>query len=293
MTTTEHREQITIKLASQQHEADATAVASTMSAVVALVSEAHQQLKQNETLLVKARPFAEGSLEIPLDLIIMAAGTLLATSPLIENILDVLKKYFEIKNLLRGESFTRKGDNTIIFKNNEINVGTITLNLLGPASRANQEMAKALKDIEKDETIKAIELVHGPESRPLAKVARSQFHYYSLALPESLRRDRDVRSRETLRIASIVFEGTAMWRFARMGSIVAARITDKDFVHRVQSRVVRFAAGDTLDVDLVIHQEFDFGVNEYVNRSYAIERVWKHEKQKSIRQQQMFPDEMN
>ena len=290
MKTTEQREQLTVTLASQQHEADAAAVASTMSAVVALVSEAHQQLKKNETLLVKARPFAEGSLEIPLDLIIMAAGTLLATSPLIENILDVLKKYFEIKNLLRGESFTRKGDNTIIVRGNEINVGTITLNLLGPASRANQEMAKALKDIEKDETIKAIELTHGRDSKTLAKVTRPQFQYYSLALPETIKRERDVRSRETLRIASIVFEGTARWKFARIGGIVAAQITDQDFIQRVQSRVERFAAGDTLDVDLVIHQEFNFNVNDYLTRSYTIERVLKHEKQKHKRQQEMFPD---
>ncbi len=292
MNANEHREQLTVKLGSPppQHEADARAVASTMSAVVSLVSEAHQQLKQNEVLLVKARPFAGGSLEIPLDLIILAAGTMFAASPLIENILEVLKKYFEIKNLLRGESFTRKDDSTIIVKGNEINVGSITLNLLGPNSRANQEMARALKDIEKDETITGIELLRGHNAKPLAKVTRPQFQYYSLALPETIKRERDVRSRETVGIASIVFEGTARWKFTRKGSFIAAQITAKDFIQRVQARIERFAAGDTLDVDLVVHQEFDFDVSDYVNRSYTIERVWKHERQK---RQRTFSDGKN
>lgn len=289
MNEADQTEQLTVRLTSNQSEANATAVASTMTAVVSLLSEAQQGLDANKEMLIKARPFAKGSFEIPLELIVLAAGTMFASNPLIENILDAIKKYFETKNLLKGSGIDQKDNATIVVQGNEINVGNVTLNLLDPDSAANREVARALTCIEKDETITGMELIRGQEAEPFVRVTRQQFGYYRVgtAPPQPETPERDVSTCETLTIASSVFQGDTKWRFNRAGHIVPVTVADQGFLKRVRQGVESFVAGDRLKVDLSVHQAFDQATSDYVNKSYTIERVLNHEKQQ---QQQNFLD---
>ena len=286
----DQKEQVVVKLDSEGPEANAAAVASSMSAILSLVSEARAALGDNQELLVKARPFAEGSFEIPLDLIVVGVGALLVNHPLLENILDAIRRYFEIKKQLQGNALVRKDAQTIILNDSEVNVGSVTINLLDPRSKANQEVARALQEIDNDESISGIRLLRGSERTPFVTVQKSEFRYYKL--PDSIddpTRRRQSRSRETLGIASIVFEGEARWRFNRRGGIIPASIADQEFLERVRRRVEKFAAGDRLDVDLVIDQLDELGVGDYVDRAYIIDHVWHHEKQQ--RQKRLIDDE--
>ena len=81
-----------VRLDAKSSEVNASAVASLMTAVIALISEAQQGVAENQQLLIKARPFADGSFEIPLDLVTLTAATLLDSSPLIDGVLELLKK---------------------------------------------------------------------------------------------------------------------------------------------------------------------------------------------------------
>ena len=225
----DHKEQVVVRLDSREPEANAAAVASSMSAVLSLVSEAHAALGDNQKLLVKARPFAEGSFEIPLELILIGVGAMLVNHPLLENILEAIRRYFEIKKQLKGDALVRKDAQTIILNGSEVNVGSVTINLLDPRSKANQDVARALQ-IDNDESISGIELIRGVEQTPFVTVRKSEFRYYKL--PDSLddpTKRRQSRSRETLGIASIVFEGDAKWRFNRRGNIIVVNIADRDF----------------------------------------------------------------
>ena len=277
----DRKEQVVVRLDSRAPEANAAAVASSMSAVLALVSEAHAAIGDNQELLVKARPFAEGSFEIPLELIAVGVGAMFASSPLLDNILDAIRRYFEIKRELQGDAIVRKDAQTIIVKGNEVNVGSIVINLLDPRSLANREVSKALHEVDADESISGIELIRGAEQTPFVAVQKSEFPYFKL--PDTIddpTKRRQSRSRETLGIASPVFEGDAKWRFNRRGNIIAASIADEAFLERVKRQVEAFVAGDRLDVDLVIDQLDELGVGGYVDKAYTIERVWHHEKQK-------------
>lgn len=98
------RESLTIRLGTQGAEADAAAVASTMQAVAAIVEETQIQLKSNQQVLLKARPFAKGSFEIPLDLILVGTASLFETHPLLSCILDILKEYLKVRQLLKGHA---------------------------------------------------------------------------------------------------------------------------------------------------------------------------------------------
>jgi hypothetical protein len=274
-------ESLTVRLESSDGEVNATAVASTMSAVVALIMEAQQEISANEVLLVKARPFAKGSFEIPLDLIVLASATMFATSPLIENVLALLKSYFELKNLLQGaEAFPRE-DISAALDGNDISMGDLTINLLSPSSDANRLMATATEELGRDPTISGVTFIRGDEKMPFISIRRSQFSYYRIAPPSAeSASERERRSRETLSIASIVFEGNGKWKFNRKGHIIGAKIEDADFVERVQSGIETFRAGDRLDVALVINQVLDAATNDYLNKVYHIERVFGHDKRK-------------
>lgn len=283
------KEQLTVRLASDQSEANAAAVASTMTAVVSLLSEAQQGLDANKEFLIKARPFKKGSFEIPLELIVMAGGTMFASHPLIDNILDAIKTYFEMKNRLQGDKVEKRDDTTIVIQDTEINISSITLNLLDPQCPANQDVARALETVEKDETISDIELLRGDEPEPFVKVTRSQFGYYKVNAPppEPERASRDIQSRETITIWTPDLGGNAKWGFNRKGSLIRATVADQTFMKSVREGAELFAAGDRLLVDLVIHQEFNSTTNDYDNKSYTIKRVRKHEKKDA---QQTFLD---
>ncbi len=272
-------ESLVVRLASEDSQVNATAVSSTMSAVVALIIEAQQQISENEQLLIKARPFAKGSFEIPLDLILVTAGAMLVSSPLIETVLDILQNYFDIKRSLKGAEPPTTTTSTVTIDGKEVSIGTITLNLLSPTSNANRQMAAATAELEKDQAISGFELLRGDERVSFVTVARSEFSYYKSAPPSALPpNERDLRSREMLSIASIVFEGTGKWRFNRQGHIIATKIEDAEFLERVQTGIEVFGAGDRLDVALLIHQTLDPATNDYLNKSYIIERVYGHEK---------------
>lgn len=290
VSTVDQKEQVVVKLDSTQPEANAAAVALSMSAVLALVSEAHSAVDHNQKLLVKARPFAEGSFEIPLELIVVDVGAFLFNHPLLDNILEAIRRYFEIKKQLQGGALVRRDAQTIVLNGTEVNVGSAVINLLDPRSKANQEVAKALQEIENDESISGVELRRGSQHTPFVSVPRSEFRYYKLpdVIEDSTKR-RESRSRETLGIASIVFEGDARWRFNRRGSIIAATVADQEFLERVRRRVEKFAAGDRLDVDLVIDQLDELGIGDFVDKTYTIDHVWAHEKRQ--RQKSFTEDE--
>lgn len=127
--TTDGKEQIkkqaiTVRLSSEGEEVNATAVGITMTAITALITEAHADIAANEELLIKARPFTRGSFEIPLDLIIVQSGTLFTESPLLEQLLETVRHYFMAKVALAG---VIPASSVILIGGHEINVGEVTL----------------------------------------------------------------------------------------------------------------------------------------------------------------------
>lgn len=284
------KESITVKLSSDNEQVNAAAVGATMTAIVTLIREAHDGMAANEELLVKARPFKKGSFEIPIDLILLSAGALLASSPLLQQIIEIIQRYFEITIRLRGQPPRSPDPSLLVIEGEEINVGSITMNLLSPTSTTSVEMSAAVSEIQQDAAINQLEIRRGSEKRPFVRVRRREFEYFKreegLAPFEA---ERDVLSREQLTIRTVPFEGAAKWKFNRRGTIISAKMSDVDFLERVHSGSEAFRSGDRLDVELVVHQKFHSPTQDYMNVSYEIPHVWGH--QPRMEQAELFERE--
>jgi hypothetical protein len=263
------------------NKADALAVASSIEAVATMINEVHKGFNDNHELLVKARPFAPGSLEIPLDIVVLAAvGASLLDRDVISSVLSIIKEYFTIKNLLKGD-VPRIENGRVIIKGNTMQAQSITINLLKPSSCANQLVCKAMENAERDESIKDIKIVRDSDQERIAHVDRSEFGYYhkiesTVEIPEEQCRT----ERTTLVIYGPILDAnnSLSWRFKRAidREMIQANITDEVFLSRVESGE-KFAAGDTLEVDLLIRQKYDKMFETYVDlKKGTITKVHHH-----------------
>lgn len=277
-------ESIAVRLGSPDSQVDATAVASTMQAIIAIVDEAQKVMAAQEQVLIKARPFASGSFEIPLDLIVIGTAGLFSVHPLIDNILNLLKDYIELKTLLRGQPVPEpSGNGTIVVQGNTINISHSVINILSN-NRIGTALDRAVTDIAADETIRDVKMFRGAATEPFIVIPRTELDFLrnhpSGADTERPDRERVVRCTLTLR--SLVFEGSGKWRFNYDGATISADIRDEDFKRRVVGGIEEFAAGDRLDVELVIAERYNPVIADYERKNqYSIARVFSHTKNSS------------
>lgn len=275
-------ESITVRLGSLNSQVDAAAVASTMQAIVAIVNEAQKGLKNNEQVLLKARPFAAGSFEMPLDLIVMGAVALFEIHPVLDQLLDMLKGYIDIKKLLKGQPVPEPTDDgTYVIQGNNISISNSVVNILSN-SQVNAAMDQAVADISADEAIRDLEVLRAGSPEPFIKITSTEFKdLRSQALDlgtDKPNRDRTVKAMLTLR--SPVFEGSGKWRFNYDGVKIAADIRDESFKRKVIAGLEQFAAGDRLEVDLVIAERYNPAIADYERKGqYFISKIHKHTRQ--------------
>ena len=276
----EHKETLTLTYESDRNRADARAVGASLLALEAIIDEVQTALDENEKALVKARPFAQGSLELPIDLIVLGAGIIVQEYPLLVKIRQVIKAFFDIKGRLKGQRIQVEEGNVVIIENSPIHVDQITLQCLDPGSSASRKCAKAFHDIEEDSEIKSVRVSSSASPEPLIKVPRADFPYYHPDIPlgDQNLGQRHKETRETVIIRSPSFDSKLEWRLIWGKMKISAHLEDEDFQRRVEAREEFFAAGDTLDVDLRRVQRYDPGARTYVDKEFKITKVWGHER---------------
>jgi len=286
----EHTETLTLTYESNVHRADAKAIGASILTIQAMIDEVQDAFKENERILLKARPFAQGSLELPLDLIILGAAVVLHEYPLLQKIREVITQYFDIKKRLRGKPVQVKEGNVLIIENSSVHVDEITLHFLDPGGEVSKRCSEAFHAIEKDPDINAVSVSTSASSKPLAHVSRQEFNYYHPDIPISEQNlgTQEERSRETLIIRQPAFDADLAWRFVWHGTKISARILHEEFQKRVEEGQESFVAGDSLDVDLHRLQEYDPNSLTYIDKQYTITHVWKHNQRTSEKQGKLF-----
>jgi len=266
---------------SDSDKANALAVASSIEAVATMINEVHKEFKDNHELLVKARPFAPGSLEIPLDIVVLAAvGASLLDKEVISSILKIVKEYFAIKKALKGD-VPKIENGRVIIEGNTIHAHNITINLLNPSSCANKLVSKAMEEAGRDKSIKDIKIVKDSDQKEIAHVDRSEFKYYrELESIVDVPEEECMTERTTLIIYGPILDAnnSILWKFKRVTDqkIIQANITDESFLSRVASGE-KFAAGDMLEADLLIRQKYNKMFGEYEDwKKGTITKVHKH-----------------
>jgi len=248
-------------------------VSSTLNALDSITNEIFTEYDKNSEFLLKARPFQKGSFEIPLDLIAIYGATAIPFMPVLKDVLRIMKEYFKIKNLLKGET-PKIENNNIIIDNKRIKVDNITVNLIQPDNHSNKLISEAFTQIEGDKSIKNVYIRKEKTLESIAEVSRDQFRYYSI-LPSKDIPTREITHSEKLTIFSPVFDDKSKWRFIRDGNKISANILDTDFIDKV-NKGEPFRSGDKLEVKIQITQEYDKDADCYIDKSFSIIEIIKH-----------------
>lgn len=275
-------EELSLTFGTPESAADIAAVSSMLNALVVLVDESKKGFAPHDNVTMRVRPLQEGSLEIPIEIVVAGVTTLFSFNPAISSILTTIKQYLEVRKLLKGRPAeeAQKGSGidiggiTIVGNDNIINV------IQSPrvASAVNQAFA----DTEKDKTITHVEIKNKTTGEEIARIEREEFRYFIESdepeeEEEDPPQDRMRGIRTPLTIKSPVFQGRAKWKFTYEGNTISADIKDEGFLQRVRSRAETFAAGDRLIVDLEIGEKFNSSISDYERSGkYTVSKVHGH-----------------
>lgn len=273
-------ETVTIKF-NKEDEADNTADASTVAAAInavsTLVDSVHEGYKENAEYLVKARPFGRGSLEVPLDIIVLVGGLLIADYPFFEKIWSILSQYFELKKMVTGKSFSIREGNLVVIENSIIRVDSIAINMLDSSKGEGRYLAAMFEGAMDDARMRSIEVKSSNYSRERIIVEREEFRVMSEPVSvESIYPTQEKSSREIVTIRSVSFDPSLKWHFSWNGKLIAAAVLDTAFKARINERRETFANGDRLDVQLYRVQKYDTHDEEYLDRQFTIVSVYNH-----------------
>lgn len=253
-------------------QVNASAVGKSITAADAILRELHEEFKKNSELLLKARPFRQASLDIPIDVIVVTTAALM-NFPILENMLRCLSDYFRLKRELQGLA-PRLKEGKLIIENNIIEVDKVVVNLLDPGNESNKLIARAFEEIEKDRSVTGFNVSRKKEQ--LASIKRKEFKYYGpparMELPP-----KEARHREVLDVVGPVFAEKGKWTLKREGRIIHADILDEKFIKEtVLQKGDPFRSGDRLHVELLVLQEYDPTLDVYVEKGYKVERILEH-----------------
>jgi hypothetical protein len=152
----------------------------------------------------------------------------------------------------------------------------------------NVAVDRAAADVLADNTIKGIAVLAGQARETIATISRDElpkFRHDPNAPPaDGLTRTRSLTT--TLVIHTPVLEGKAKWKFIFDGHTISADIRDHEFMGKVSLGEESFAAGDRLEVELTVTEEFDNSLATYKAAEHAVLRVRKHTKKPK---QQLLP----
>ncbi len=249
---------------------EALALGKTVIATDAILRDLHDEFAQDSEIIVKARPFKQGSFEIPMEIIVVTAA--LVGFPILENMLKCLTEYFRLKRELKGLA-PRIKDGKLIIENNKIEVHKVVVNLLDPTNRSNKLVASAFEEIEKDDNITGFKVTR--KKGMLAKVKREDFKYYGT--PARERRFKEAETTEVLDVLGPIFEEKGKWTFRREGNVIHANVSDEEFVKKtVIQNGEPFRSGDKLRVELLVEQDYDEALGVYVDKRYTVVKILKH-----------------
>ncbi len=274
-------ESLSLRLKTPESAADAAAVASMLRAIVVLVDEVKNQIAEDAEVSIRVRPFEEGSLQIPFDLIIKVKDTILfGVMPILPGFIETIKNSFELIKLFKGGPVLPPGQDKVTITNNfVIHGGRPVFNTI-TAPQVQSALNQSALDLENDEAITGFQLFNDTTGEELVNVSREEFSYFrsNVSLQEvnpPPERMRKVTALLTVRSPDL--QGRRKWSFNYEGTQISASMSDNDFIEKVVGGEVKFAAGDRLEVELEIGEKFVPAMSDYErNKKYNVVKVKRH-----------------
>lgn len=274
------RESLSLRLRTPESTADAKTVASMLHALVVLIDETNGEVGDGREVSIRVRPFEEGSLEIPFDLIVYGGAVLLAVNSVISQILKTIQQAVELKKSLKGKPPEKRPDMSVGQNPVMINSGdNVVINIV-QNPQVSAAFHRAFVEVEKDESISGVQVINNSTNEEIFSIPRQEYPYFrypEFAEDDGLPEDRVRGERTTLIVHTPVLAGKGKWKFINDGKTITASMADEAFLERVRGRAEQFGAGDRLDVDLKIGEKYDKTTSAYLRTGkYVVSKVLKH-----------------
>lgn len=273
------RESLSLRLRTPESTADAAAVASMLHVLVVLIEEANERVGDGREISIRVRPFEEGSLEIPFDLIALGGAGLLAVNTVLSQILKTIQQAVDLKKSLKGKAPENPRKRGVEQTPSVVNSGDNAVINIIQNPKINDAFHQAFIEVEKDEAIESVQIISNTTREEIVNIDRQDFTYFKypkIAEDEDIAEERVRCERATLVLHTPVLAGRGKWKFYNDGATISASMADESFRQRVRERAEQFAAGDRLVVDLEICEKYDNTTSAYRRTGQYIVRSVLH-----------------
>lgn len=274
-----------IKFDSNRHQIDANTLINSLLHITNITQEVNRELVTDRKIEIKVNAFKEGSFLVHIILetsLIKSLGNLFNKENLeiAGNIVTVVAGLYGAAKFLKGKDakVLESNDNSVKIENVKGDVTYIdnrVFKIYQNNKIVRESISQEFETLNNDENVTGFELL-GENDTPIVQIPREDFlEIASVEDNNILPDERLVVKRGTLFIFSLSFDINAKWSFYYEGNKFNAKINDDEFVKLIDSGE-KFAKGDTLVAEFEIRQEYYEQANTYVNKSYKILKIIKH-----------------
>lgn len=273
-----------VQFGSDLNEIDANTFVSAIMGITAAINEINKEIQPDKKIDIKIKSLPPGSFVVLLTLVegyIDALMQFLADNDTstIAQIISTLAGILAIKKHLKGDKPADVNENNEVVNlqnsdGNTINVDKRTYNIYMKNPNIDSALTKTFDTIAKDDFVSDVDILDSNEN---SLFTASMADFDSMALPYDIPSDeKRIKTEEVeLVIFKVVFQENFKWEFYYQGNRISAKLKDAEF-HKTIDKGESFSKGDILVVELQINQVFEKSVNIYINKSYQINKVFKH-----------------
>lgn len=274
----ENSETVSLVFETKENSADAGVVGAGLVALKEMIDEINAAKKECERILLNARPFSKGSLEIPLEVFALGDAFLAGNFESVSQLMKIIKEFFDIRLQLKGKAPDIVDATTININGSRIKVEGMVVNFIAPSSSVSKNWESMFRRASNEALITGVKINFSKEPIPVANIPREAFESF-LNIEEAVRiaPERDYKTTETLYIRQPSFDHALDWRFFWNEGKLSARMEHEEFQKRVAKGLESFRAGDRLEVILARRQEYDLTNEIWVDTPpYRVIEVLTH-----------------
>lgn len=276
---------IKIKFDGETHQIDANTLINSLLHFTNITQEVNKELGTDRKIEIKINALKEGSFLVHIFLqstLIESVGNLFTKENLgiAASIVSVVGGLYGTAKFLKGKEpkVLESNDNSVKIENGEGSVTYIdnrVFKIYQNNKTVRESISQEFETLGNDESITGFELLD-KDDNPIVQIPKEDFAAISNIEEDSVLPDERVITKQgKLFISSLSFDTNTKWSFYFEGNKFNAKINDDEFAKLIDSGE-KFAKGDTLDVEFEIKQEYYEPANTYVNKSYKIIRIIKH-----------------
>jgi len=279
-------DQFKIKFDGDTHDINALTFINTIDNVSSIIKEINNELLAKENIdrkvEIRIKAIAPGSFDVTLELIQQFAQSLLTPNNIAygAGIITILGGLFQLRKFLKSEKPQKikkinNKETEITNKNGDVTIiENLTLNMYETNSNVSQSLNSTFESLSNDSKVTAFNFYDKYEE-PFFSSESEEFKEFSKSYEYREDNKKVITELVSLNVNKVCFEKGSKWQFYYKGNKITANISDSSFYEKIDKGET-FSKGDSLEVELEIHQEFREDIDTFINKSYEIVKVLGH-----------------